>query len=208
MKRTFAIGLAIAALMLASLACETGQVLTPEEATQVAVETRVAEVASAGQAIEAELGPGDTVELQGNSLLVPLFEEPGSTDAVTQVARGDTGTVLEAVEFQAEVWYAVETDDGTGWVKQANVEPVGEMTGGLRPEFEVGQTVYLQGVQYLIGIMDAPGSTTMAAAQERGTAVTIEETRSVGGNIWYRIKAPTGEGWVSESNLTAEEPGS
>lgn len=208
MKRTFPIAIAIAAMMLASLACETGQIMTPEEATQAAVETREAELAAAGESIEAELGPGDPIELSGNSFLIPIFEEAGSADAVTHVARGDRATVLDAVRFQAEIWYQVETDGGIGWVKETNVESVGEITGGVQPKFETGQTVYLQGVQYLIGIMDAPGSTTMAAAQERGVAVTIEEARTFEGEVWYRINAPTGEGWIAETNLTAEEPSS
>ena len=48
----------------------------------------------------------------------------------------------------------------------------------------------------------------MAAAQERGVEVTVQEARSVDSEVWYRIKAPTGEGWVPEANLSADPPGS
>jgi len=71
--------------------------------------------------------------------------------------------------------------------------------------FGAGDTVYLTG-RYLISMMDAPGSNKMIAGQERGVAVTIINSATVDGVIWYQIDAPTGQGWVPESNLTTEAP--
>jgi len=68
-----------------------------------------------------------------------------------------------------------------------------------------GDTVYLTG-KYLISLMDAPGSNKMIAGQERGVAVTIVGAATVDGVIWYQIDAPTGKGWVPETNLTTEAP--
>jgi endonuclease YncB( thermonuclease family) len=71
--------------------------------------------------------------------------------------------------------------------------------------FADGDTVYLTG-RYLINMMDAPGSKTMIAAQERGVAVIILSSATVDGVNWYQIDAPTGIGWVPETNLTTEAP--
>lgn len=71
---------------------------------------------------------------------------------------------------------------------------------------ELGTTVYLTGKGYLINLMDAPGSLRMIAGQERDTEVTIVESTTHEGEIWYRVSAPTGEGWVPEENVTTEKP--
>ncbi len=71
---------------------------------------------------------------------------------------------------------------------------------------EIGTTVYLTGQGYLINLMDAPGSLRMIAGQERDTQVTIEESTTYEGEIWYLVSAPTGEGWVHEENVTIEKP--
>jgi hypothetical protein len=71
--------------------------------------------------------------------------------------------------------------------------------------FEEGDTVYLTG-RYLISLMDGPGSNKMIAGQERGVPVTIVSATTVDGVFWYQIDAPTGTGWVPETNLTTEAP--
>lgn len=71
---------------------------------------------------------------------------------------------------------------------------------------EIGTTVYLVGKGYLINLMEAPGSLRMIAGQERNTEVTISEASTYEGKIWYRINAPTGEGWVPEENVSTEKP--
>lgn len=198
----------VAALILASLACQTGQILTPEEATQAAVETREAEFETSSEAISSDISPGSTVELSGLSFLVAIVDAPGSENTITNVARGDTATVLEAAQFEGEVWYRIESDGGTGWIKSDFVELAAGTVDAGAPLFSEGDQAYLTGVQFLISLMRAPGANDIIAGQERGVQVEVLEARRVGEDVWYRIDAPTGEGWVPESNLTAEKPGS
>lgn len=78
--------------------------------------------------------------------------------------------------------------------------PVAE--GGI----QVGDVVYLTGKGYLISIVAEPGAMRMIAGQERGVEVTIIDVADVEGETWYRIDAPTGEGWVPAENITTEKP--
>ena len=71
---------------------------------------------------------------------------------------------------------------------------------------EIGTTVYLTGQGYLINLLDAPGSFRMVGGQERGTEVTIVQSTTIEGEIWYLVSAPTGEGWLPEENVTTEIP--
>ena len=71
---------------------------------------------------------------------------------------------------------------------------------------EKGTVAYLPGRSCLINSVDTPGSLHMIAGQERGVEVTILDSTLYEDAIWYLIKAPTGEGWVPEENLTTEEP--
>jgi hypothetical protein len=71
---------------------------------------------------------------------------------------------------------------------------------------EKGSVAYLTGRTYLITIVDTPGSLRMIAGQERGVEVTVLDSTLFEDEIWYLIKAPTGDGWVPEENLTTEEP--
>lgn len=198
----------LAALLLASLACQTGQILSPEEATQAAIETREAEFESSSEAISSDIDPGSTVELSGLSYLVAIVDEPGSDNTITNVSRGDTATVLEAAQFEGEIWYRVDTDGGDGWIKGDFVRPAAGSEEAGAPLFREGDQPYLTGTQFLISMMRAPGTNDMIAGQERGVQVTVLEARRVEEDVWYLIDAPTGEGWVPEGNLSSEAPGS
>jgi hypothetical protein len=71
---------------------------------------------------------------------------------------------------------------------------------------DAGTSVYLAGKGYLINLLDAPGSLRMIAGQERGTEVTIIQSTTLEGEIWYLVSAPTGEGWVHADNVSTEMP--
>jgi hypothetical protein len=80
--------------------------------------------------------------------------------------------------------------------------PTAELQGG----YQVGDVVYLTNKSFLVSLMDEPGGNRMIAGQERGVQVEILQAAPVDGTLWYFIKAPTGQGWVPEENLTAEAP--
>jgi hypothetical protein len=71
---------------------------------------------------------------------------------------------------------------------------------------QVGDAVYLTGRGFLISLVSEPGATRMIAGQERGVEVTIIEITEHEGELWYKIDAPTGEGWVPAENITTDAP--
>jgi hypothetical protein len=70
--------------------------------------------------------------------------------------------------------------------------------------YQVGDEATLIGRSFLVNLIDAPGG-KISAGQERGTAVMVLEVAMVGEVTWYKIEAPTGEGWVSEEALEPVE---
>ncbi len=197
----------VSLVLLAGLACQTGQILTPEEATQRAEATR--NPGGLGPDAErAEFAEGETVEFVSRNFLVNLYSAPGEARIEGNVARGQQGTILGAQTVEGGVWYLVETDAGEGWVNQeflsrSRVAEEGEITG-----FEVGDRVYLTSTGFLVNFYKEAGGNRIVAGQERGALVTVLALEEVEGTIWYRIEGTTGTGWVPETNLTSEDPGS
>ncbi|MCP4425365.1 MAG: hypothetical protein GY803_12790 [Chloroflexi bacterium] len=71
-------------------------------------------------------------------------------------------------------------------------------------DFNVGDMVTLVGKGFLINLFDAPGG-KISAGQEKGAEVEILSSTAFEDEIWYQIKASTGDGWVKASNLEAVE---
>lgn len=78
----------------------------------------------------------------------------------------------------------------------------GEQASGAN--FEPGQTATLTGTSFLINILDGPAG-RIIAGQQRGAEVTVLESSELEGEIWYRIDAAGGEGWVKSTNLEAPQ---
>ncbi|MFZ5917126.1 MAG: hypothetical protein ACOYZ7_09350 [Chloroflexota bacterium] len=199
----------LAMLILPSLACEqAGEVLSPEDATTRA---REAAAPTATKPVEsaAEFQVDDTVEFVGTAFLVPIYRQPGDRTAFSHAGRGDTGTVLGSQELDGKIWYLVKSTAGEGWIEAQYLQAVGAAatpTPAASEGPQVGDTVYLTGKAYLINIVSEPGSTRMLANQERGVAVVILDSTDVGGETWYKIDAPAGEGWVKAENISTEKP--
>lgn len=201
MTRVNAIFAVLVALGLAGIACETGQVLPPDEATAAAILTRQP-VRTLGGGEGSQYSVGETIQFTGVSFLIPLRDRPGEISASSHVSRGDTGTILEVASVNDIIWYRVDSQGGEGWVVSTDVKA----TTGVAGSFAVGDEAYLVGRTFLINLYDSAGSSRFIAGQERGVTVTVLETDEIDGTVWYRIKAPTGEGWVPEENLSAEPP--
>ncbi len=107
------------------------------------------------------------------------------------LACAQAGEILEPAEATAR---AVEAD-------QAGFESSGAVETS---EFEAGDTASLVGRSFLVNLYSEPGGKILAG-QERGTAVTVLETFMFQDRLWYRIDAPTGEGWVPGEALEAIE---
>ena len=85
-------------------------------------------------------------------------------------------------------------------------KPTAVPTVEMQEGHQVGDVVYLVNKSFLVSLMDAPGSNKMIAGQERGAQVEILQAANVDGVLWYFIDAPTGKGWVPETNISTEAP--
>ena len=85
-------------------------------------------------------------------------------------------------------------------------KPTAVPTVEMQEGHQVGDIVYLVNKSFLVSLMDAPGSNKMIAGQERGAQVEILQAANVDGVLWYFIDAPTGKGWVPETNISTEAP--
>jgi hypothetical protein len=199
----------IGLFVLVSLACaQAGQIVSPEEATVIAQQDR-GDIRQAGEGpvLEAAgLQIGDTAILIGRGFLINLYSEPGGRISAGQ-ERGAEVAILDIAFLDERLWYLIDAPTGEGWVPGDSLEAiVDESGGGEEGGFAIGDEAYLTGTAFLIELRREPGG-FMRAGQERGTKVTIlDSTKHTDGFTWYLIDAPTGEGWVSEENLTAEPP--
>ncbi len=224
MKHRTALLWLIGLLVLAGLACaQSGEILTPEEATRRAEEARSSAGSGGDSGVESDdFAIGDKAILLGRSFLVNLFDAPGGKISAGQ-ERGATVTVV-AIDLDADgdLWYQIEAPTGTGWVPADSLEPIavedgatadGEDTGegdsGEAPvagALEPGTEAYLTARGFLVNLFEGPGSNRIIAGQERGAMVTILTAETVDGTIWYEVVAPTGQGWLPEENVTTEAP--
>jgi len=195
--------LAVTAVLLATLACaRAGEVVSPAEATR-RVDATQAAVLTPDVALDAIFDVNSTVEFIGEQYLIPLQAEPGDVVAESHVPRGEFGIILGSELLEGEVWYFVDSTSGQGWIREESLQAAetAEATGP-----QVGDTVYLIGLGYLINLSDQPGSNRIAANQERGVEVIIEAITQFEGEVWYLVDAPTGEGWIRGENISIEAP--
>jgi hypothetical protein len=107
--------LVLGVLVLASLACkQAGEIITDAEATQRAMPT-VTPTLAIREVADSEFKAGDEVVFAGKGYLVPFYANPGDERVLTHAARGDRGTVLNAVMYEGELWYEIQSVAGHGW---------------------------------------------------------------------------------------------
>jgi len=119
---------------------------------------------------------------------------------LTSLACAQAGEILTPAEATARAEATqnpVRPTATPGAVEEGSSAPQGP---------QVGDAVYLTGRGFLISLVSEPGATRMIAGQERGVEVTIIEIAEHEGELWYKIDAPTGEGWVPAENITADAP--
>lgn len=209
----------IGLLFIVSLACEqSGDILSPEEATARAQEGRFQPDEEGGSASGAVFEPGGFATITGSGFLINILDVPGGRIAGSQ-ARGSTVEIIESSSFEGEIWYHVDSETGEGWLRVENLEPIegedvegesageGEGEGGATTAGPaVGDTVYLVSNGFLVNLLREPGGNILAV-QERGVSVVILNTfEAENGTIWYLVDAPTGEGWVPADNISVEAP--
>ena len=123
-KNRTSILLIIGLLLLFTLACQTGEVLTPAEATARAHEARSVKInnpaligSKGSERAPTDKGPqpGDTVELIGKGYMISLFQEAGSNRISAQQERGTQVTVKDSSVIDGEIWYLIDAPTGLGW---------------------------------------------------------------------------------------------
>jgi hypothetical protein len=217
MKKSTGLIWPIVLLLLVSLACaESGEILSPEEATIAAQEESLFQPVEGASIVTSGPQIGEEAIIAGTGLVINLFNEPGGRISAGE-ARGATVEIIDIAEFEGELWYHVDGAGAAGWVPADNLEakePEGEDTGegeagdGETAESEGPQTgdqVYLTGVGFMINLLAEPGG-FIRAGQEKGTEVTILQVVEFEGDTWYLIDAPTGQGWLPSENITTEAP--
>lgn len=205
MKAGKTLVLMIGVLVLTSLACsQAGEILTPAEATARAIEVAPVFTTGSSSVEGGVFEAGQTAVLTDRSFLVNMYDGPGGKVSAGQ-ERGAEVTVLEVSMEGDVIWYKIEAATGEGWVPATSLKALeGEEETAIEGP-QPGDSAYLQGKSFLVSFLDAPGG-KMIAGQERGAAVTILEVAQVEGVTWYKIDAPTGQGWVPAENITTEAP--
>jgi len=197
-------------IILAGVACQSGEVITPAEATARAKKSRaviVKKTATPGGKTESGadvLASGTTAKLVGKAYLVNIYKEAGSKRILTQQEKGIEVEIQDTQDVDGKTWYLIKAPAGQGWVKAENLEVPESAKKSDGPQ--VGDTVYLQGKAYLVNLYKEPGDVRIIAQQERGVAVTIQDIQEAKGDVWYLIDAPTGLGWVKAESVTTEKP--
>lgn len=114
----FVLLLVFVVLLLATLACkQSGDIITPAEATQRALPTPT----STPFVSENSLEIGTTVYLTGQGYLINLMDTPGSLRMIAGQERDTEVIISEATTYEGEIWYLVSAPTGEGWVPEENV---------------------------------------------------------------------------------------
>jgi hypothetical protein len=96
----------------------------------------------------------------------------------------------------------VTSEEATRRAEEANIYVPVESVDTEGPQ--IGDRVLLAGRSFLVNLLDAPGG-RIQGGQERGAEVVIEDIAAREGELWYRVRASTGTGWVPETNIEAIE---
>ena len=96
----------------------------------------------------------------------------------------------------------VSEEDATRMAEEANQFVPVDSVDTEGPQ--IGETVTLTGRSFLVNLLDAPGG-KISAGQERGAEAVIEEIAALEGELWYKVTAGTGSGWVREDNIVPLE---
>jgi hypothetical protein len=126
-KRNFAISLFVLIfLFLISIACQqSGEIISPAEATQRYESTQAAEAGDFVEILEGATYPvGSAVELTEQGLLVALYKDPSDNNPFSFATRGDQVEVVGSMEYEGEIWYKVTSPAGDGWLPETNLLPV------------------------------------------------------------------------------------
>lgn len=110
--------------------------------------------------------------------------------ALAALACAQAGEILTPAEATARA--AAPQGD-------TNEDYAGESVDSAR--LQPGDQALLTGRSFLVNLYNLPAG-RIIAGQERGVRVEILETGlDDEGDVWYRISAPTGEGWVPGTDL-------
>ena len=125
-KKISWVAISVILLFVITLACkQSGDIITPAQATQRYEATEAASSGEAtGDAVGATYLAGSRAILNSNTYLVGLYSIAGDAVAFSFATRGDEVTVTGSLDIDGTIWYKVETNAGSGWLPEVNLEPV------------------------------------------------------------------------------------
>src|SRR5690606_19098380 len=132
-----------------------------------------------------------------NTDALNIREQPAiDADPVAVLPTNATGTITAGPEeSDGHTWYQVETAEGAGWAAAQFLSkgtPDPATTGGIRAGDQIGLDTGA------LNIRAEPGTAGewVAALQPGETASVIDGPREADGYSWWKIVAPSGEGWA------------
>lgn len=123
-RRTLVIFAALSLLLILSLACkQSGEIVTPAEATQRYEATQAADTGDVVVVAEgAGFAVGDSAILTSEGHLVGLFKEVDGKAPYSYATRGDEVTITSSAEVDGVFWYQIDSTAGKGWVPETSLE--------------------------------------------------------------------------------------
>lgn len=132
-----------------------------------------------------------------NTDALNIREQPAiDADPVAVLPTNATGTITAGPEeSDGHTWYQVETAEGAGWAAAQFLSkgtPDPATTGGIR----AGDQIVMNTDALNIRAEPSTAGEWVAALYQGETASVIDGPREADGYSWWKIVAPSGEGWA------------
>lgn len=161
--------------------------------------------ASAGNASTTHaFAAGDAVYVNTDAINVrDAASLAGNTMGV--LVTNETGTILDGpAEADGYSWYRIETASGSGWAA-AQYLSKGTPDPYTADGISIGDTIVMNTDALNIREDASTGSAWVAGLYPGETATVVDGPRDGDGHTWYRIVAPSGEGWAVRAYMVRAE---
>jgi uncharacterized protein YgiM (DUF1202 family) len=124
-----------------------------------------------------------------------------SAEPITVLVTNETGTIAEGPKVaDGQTWYKIDTASGSGWAAAQYLSkgtPDPATSGGIR----VGDQIRMNTDALNMREEPSVSAKWLAALYVGETATVTDGPREADGHTWYKIVAPSGEGWAVRSYM-------